>query len=116
MLKPANNPIDTNKLRNLLDGIGRPHSEISAMCGYGNGQINNILSRGVISRPCVVALESVFGIKYEDYAPEPEHPEQTAEQSDKDNHSEIIQWMRETIKQAVLEAFEAAGFQSIRRK
>lgn len=92
--------------------------EISKKLGYGVGQMANVISRRVISKPVIVALESVFGIKYEDYEPkQKKEPDTNATNAfNRNDYSELTKWLSSEIKQAVLEAFNAAGFASVNRR
>lgn len=118
MLKPANNKVDVNALKALLEETGMNNREISEKLGYGRGQISTVISRGVISKPVIVALENVFGIKYEDYEPkQKKEPDTNAANAFNGNdYSELTKWLSSEIKQAVQEAFNAAGFASVNRR
>lgn len=60
-------PVDANKLRNLLDQTHIPYRQMSESMGYSHNQLSNVISTGSVSKPVAKLLETLYGIKYEQY-------------------------------------------------
>ena len=62
--------VDGEKLSRILDERGLTQMEVSAAIGYSKNYIDNSIAWGRISKAGSIALEHMFGIKPEDYAPD----------------------------------------------
>lgn len=73
-------PVNGDKLRLCIAKKGLKITFASAQMGFNNNFLSDCARRGFISAVGKVSLESLFGIRYEDYMVEPEkEPEAPAE-------------------------------------
>lgn len=61
--------VDGKRLYSQLSRIGLSGSEASRRIGRAHNYIANIVNSGFVPEHTIIALESVLGIPYEDYAP-----------------------------------------------
>lgn len=78
MSKKTVYPVNGDKLRLCLAKKGLKISVASAQMGFNANFLNDCARRGVISAVGKVSLESLFGIRYEDY--KAEEPKMETEQ------------------------------------
>jgi hypothetical protein len=67
-------PINGEKLRELVLNKGYL-SVISEELGYSNTALGVAIKKNKITKPMISLLDSMYGIKYEDYKPEEPKPE-----------------------------------------
>lgn len=79
MRKPQLKPIDSNKLRKLINQHGSEYS-VSASIGYSSQALHTVLTRGSISEAMADHIESRLGIKFDLYKPEEPKPEPKPEE------------------------------------
>ena len=67
-------PIDGEKLRQLIHSKGHYLIDISEEMGYGISTLSQVIRRGKITNAMAYMLDSMYGIKYQEYAPTKEEP------------------------------------------
>lgn len=72
-------PINGEKLRELVLSKGYI-SVISEELGYSNTALGIAIKKNRITKPMISLLDSMYGIKYEDYKPEEPKPEPIPEE------------------------------------
>ena len=70
--KGENVPVDYSKMVKCFKQKGISVSDAGVRMGYNASFIPHIKAMGYISRPHAIQIESMFGIKPDDYAPDPE--------------------------------------------
>ena len=71
-LKHGKRRIDADKLTRILEAKGLNRASASRGLGRSEGFLKDTLKNGEIAQHVMIALESVYGIRYEDIAPDPE--------------------------------------------
>lgn len=102
-------PVDGSKFEALLHKRGITKAIASREIGRSDGYFKMTLQRGIIQATAAGLLEAKYGIKPEDYAPDPDPAEQAEEAAFSAEELEKI------IREAVSEAVEVAIKDTIAR-
>lgn len=89
MKKASTMPINGEKLRELV--LNRGHiSVISEELGYSRTALGIAIKNNKISKPMISLLDSMYGIKYEDYKPEEPKKEEPVPEEKPTTETEVI--------------------------
>lgn len=89
MKKASTMPINGEKLRELV--LNRGHiSVISEELGYSRTALGIAIKNNKISKPMISLLDSMYGIKYEDYKPEEPKKEEPVLEDRPTTETEVV--------------------------
>lgn len=92
-------PVDPEKFEKLAHKRGVTKAMISKEIGRSDSYITTTIARGILQSTAAQLIEAKYGIKPEDYAPDPEKPEEAAFSAEE---------LEKIVRKAVSEAVELA--------